>query len=217
MGSSRTRARAVSACKRSRRRPRTDPYALAACALVVAGCGSSSTTDGPGGDASSSGARAALTLNVSGDTSQGCAHFTANVPSLAGTAETVTDTTYASVVEDGRDGASVTCRVAAQGGAFDVTATVYGGPWKLVLATLVATDQSDAPATVSLTDTDLKSTWSSSPGASCALDVNGAGSSLTVAPGRLWAHVTCPTFVDPANASASCAANGWVLLDRCAQ
>jgi hypothetical protein len=141
------------------------------------------------------------------------------------------------VAVDGQNQASIQCSVKDTGGPFAVTATLQSPatdpqtrlPVNPTIVKLSATIQPDTTSQGSLiiqdnnTTTEYTSVDDSGMSAgTCAFNVHPAtmNDQLAIAPGRMWASVTCPRFRDVGSSDSNnvCSiASGIVILENCAQ
>jgi hypothetical protein len=135
-------------------------------------------------------------------------------------------------VENGHDGVTVTCRVAPQGEQFAVSGEIYatgsdtdGHPkmTQVAVRAVIGHEQDGAQGTLYIADEKSDLAFSSDttiipPKPGCLFSVNSADDSqLAVAPGRIWARVTCPHIQDNRNrAKQECQiSEGYILLEGC--
>ena len=152
-----------------------------------------------------------------------------NVPFTKGGGQTTNANARAGVAVDGVDQMGVKCSVKDGGGIFQVTGELKSpavdpqdqpvNPTIITVSTQIASDQAGAMGAVSLTDSKSGSTYSSE---ACSFSVRPpqVGGPMGVAPGRMWASVSCPTFRDPLSSDidAVCEiSQGYVVLENCAQ
>jgi hypothetical protein len=160
-----------------------------------------------------------------------------NVPDASG-GQQHSASSKGAVAIDGQDQAAITCTVRDNGaGAFQVSASMKVPatdpqtmkPVNPTLVTFSTTIPSDGNATGILTIQDNRTVtpYSSADdmgmtGATCNFSVhpNSMADQLAIAPGRMWASVTCPKFRDPmsSNALEVCSiGSGFVILENCLQ
>jgi hypothetical protein len=142
------------------------------------------------------------------------------------------------VAVDGQNQATVSCTVKDTGGQFAVSASIKvpandpANPTKSVNPTLVTlsttvTADGSAPGTLTVLDFRTATTYTSADetgqtAGTCTFSVHPLNMTdqLGIAPGRVWASVTCPRFRDPqsSNALEICSiGTGVVILENCAQ
>jgi hypothetical protein len=159
-----------------------------------------------------------------------------NVPDAAG-GQQAYSYKKGGVAIDGTDQASVKCTVKDTGGPFSVSADLTtpatdpstGKPINPTLVTLSTTITPDGSSqgTVTIQDARTATLYSSADdagqaAATCNFSVHPGSMSdqLAVAPGRIWATVTCPRFRDTqsSNANEICSiGSGVVILENCQQ
>jgi hypothetical protein len=152
-----------------------------------------------------------------------------NIPFATQGGQQMTASSRAGVAVDGDGQMAVQCSITSAGSQFAVTAsmespatTESGGPLDATyvqLRTTIATDQADAPGTVSLQDDQSGTTYAAQD---CTFSVHPAAADdqLGVAPGRIWASVVCHTLRDEqsSNQSDVCQIDtGYFALENCAQ
>jgi hypothetical protein len=159
-----------------------------------------------------------------------------NVPFAAGGQQTTAEHKSVSAV-DGVDQVSVNCTVKESAGVFDVTASISAPafnpttgmpvfPTLLTLSTSIA-DGSTSQGSLSVQDNNTGTTYVSVndanlPADACTFSVKpgNATQQLAVAPGRIWAAVSCPRFRDAmsSNANELCSiGTGYIVLENCNQ
>ena len=122
-----------------------------------------------------------------------------------------------------QDGNSVTCSVKPNGNGFRVTgsATAYAEYQgrKLKPSTVhigigsIGEGDSNARGTLTIQNDATLNTYSSED---CSYSVQGG--SLEVAPGRIWAKVTCQGLTDPGAPDSACQVDtGFFIFENCAQ
>jgi hypothetical protein len=160
-----------------------------------------------------------------------------NVPDAAGGQQNYAYRRGATAV-DGQDQATVSCTVKDVGGQFSVSASmkvpaIDPSSQKPVNPTLVTfsttiTPGGTAQGILTILDARTATTYSSADEAgmaagTCTFSVhrlNEMTDQLDVAPGRMWASVTCPRFRDPgsSNINEICSiSSSYVILENCAQ
>jgi hypothetical protein len=161
-----------------------------------------------------------------------------NVPFSPTRAQQTTASSKGTLGVDGQNQVAISCSVKDNGGGvFGVSASLTSpavdptgkslNPTIVTLSTTIPSDQS-APGTVTVQDDKSSTTYSSTDdlgqaGATCVFSVHPLQpmiDGLGIAPGRLWASVTCPKFRDPqsSNLLEACQiAPGFVVLENCAQ
>jgi hypothetical protein len=200
--------------------------------------------NGGGGAGGSGGVRAQAALSVylttfanamAGMACPAIPHWV-NVPFAAGGQQTTSMRKSTSAV-DGVDDVSVSCTVKESAGVFDVTASIKAPavnpttgmpvpPTLLTLSTSIA-DGSTSKGSLSVQDNNTGTTYASVndanvPDAACTFSVKPVNltEQLAVAPGRIWASVSCPRFRDPtsSNANELCSiGTGYIVLENCNQ
>jgi hypothetical protein len=151
----------------------------------------------------------------------------ANAPYLRQGGQVVTGTASpAYKLVDGQDGGQVTCRVAPSGGGYSVSGSLASPAQNAAGMTLqstiidisipsIAENQSGAKGSLTVNDDKTQSTYQSGQDG-CVFSVS--GQQLGIAPGRIWASVTCAHLSDPLNGSgATCSADGYFVLENCSQ
>jgi hypothetical protein len=160
-----------------------------------------------------------------------------NVPFAAAGGQQTFTTSRGMRAIDGVDGMSVSCTVKASGSLFDVTASLGSpasdpltgqpvNPTLVTLSTSIA-DDSTSKGTLTIQDNRTLTTYASVDDAGLASDTctfsvkpSTMNDLLAVAPGRIWASVSCPRFRDTtsSNANEICSiGSGVIVLENCAQ
>jgi hypothetical protein len=201
------------------------------------------TTGGGGGGGGVPSAQGALSLYLTSVanpmpvvTCPAGAHWI-NVPFAALGGQQTTATTKGSSAVDGVDQIAVTCAVKEASGVFAVSASLRspaldpatGSPVNPTLVTLSTSIAAGQMAMGLLTVQDNKTATSFSsvndtgmPEQTCTFSVEPLlpTDQVAVAPGRIWASVTCRKIRDPEslNLNEMCAiATGYVVLENCDQ
>ena len=160
-----------------------------------------------------------------------------NVPFSPTRAQQTSATSKGALGVDGQNQVAITCTVKDNGGGvFGVSASFRApaadsngksvDPTQVTLLTTLGADQS-APGSVTVKDAATGTTFSSvddqgQAAATCMFSVHRLLMTdlLEVAPGRIWASVTCPRIRDTmsSNAMEACAVSpGFFVLENCAQ
>jgi hypothetical protein len=152
-----------------------------------------------------------------------------NIPFSKGGGQTTNANARAGVAVDGVDAMGVKCSVKdGGGGIFQVSGELRSpavdpqdmpvNPTLVTVLTQIAADQVGANGSISIIDSKSATTYSSD---ACSFTVRPpAGTLLGVAPGRMWASVSCPSFRDMASPDmdAVCQiSQGYVVLENCSQ
>jgi hypothetical protein len=198
------------------------------------------TTGGGGGVPVSQGALSVYLTNVAnampGIVCPAGVHWI-NVPFAAVGGQRTTATMKGSSAVDGVDQMVVTCAVKEASGVFAVSASLRspaldpatGSPVNPTLVTLSTSIAAGQMAMGLLTVQDNKTATPFSsvddtgmPGGTCTFSVEPLlpTDQLAVAPGRIWASVTCPKVRDPqsSNLDEMCAiTTGYMVLENCDQ
>jgi hypothetical protein len=159
-----------------------------------------------------------------------------NVPFASAGGQQTSATSKGALAVDGQDQSTVSCTVKDNGGVFAVSASMRSpalnsngmpaNPTSISIATTIGVDQS-AQGTVAIQDDKTATSFTSTndmeqAGATCLFSVHPLmmGHQLAIAPGRMWASVTCPRFRDTrsSNLDEACQISpGYVVLENCAQ
>jgi hypothetical protein len=159
-----------------------------------------------------------------------------NVPFAVAGGQQATGMNKGKTAVDGVDQMSISCKVKGAGDTFDVSASLRspafdpnGTPINPTLLTLSASVSTTTDAMGSLTVQDNRTTTSyvsvndtGLPDGTCTFSVRPRSmlEQLGVAPGRVWASVTCPRLRDVGSADPNeiCSiASGIVVLENCEQ
>ena len=123
---------------------------------------------------------------------------------------------------DGMNGETVRCSVKQNGAYFDVTGGLSssGNSATVQISVAIATGQADAPGAISVGDYQTQATFtldSNRATSKCTFSVNpAAGESLGIAPGRIWAKVTCTDLAVPTQLGTACnVPSSYVVLENC--
>jgi hypothetical protein len=204
--------------------------------------GTTTTTTGTGGGNPVAQAAASIYLTTAPNAMAGVAcpatpHWV-NVPFVASGGQQVwTMNKGSQAAVDGEEGASINCTVKASGDVFDVSASLSSpatnpttgmpvSPTLVTLSTSIAPD-GQSKGTLAIQDNRTTAAYQSVndmgvADATCTFSVkpNTATDQLAVAPGRIWATVTCPSFRDPtsSNLNEMCSiGSGVIVLENCKQ
>lgn len=137
----------------------------------------------------------------------------------------INDLSQSTPVVDGEGSAKVICTIRPSGSSYNVSATVSTGNDSLSLLGTI-TPGTASTATVGITSSNLKGSYSSSPDNPCQIIVEGATpAGLGISPGKMRAIFTCPDMVHGGAASdeGHCAIlgatnsepGGYIFLDNC--
>jgi hypothetical protein len=153
-----------------------------------------------------------------------------NVPFTLSSTPQTTAVDKGKIAVDGVGEMGVSCTVKDAGGVFNVSGTLKSPavdqagnrlPTSTVVTfrTTIAPGQAGAQGELTVQDYKTTSTYSST---SCLFSVQPVQPTdqLGVAPGRMWARVTCPMFTDPLNSDAMAVCQidpGYIVLENCAQ
>ncbi|HKQ68842.1 MAG TPA: hypothetical protein VJT73_05860 [Polyangiaceae bacterium] len=154
------------------------------------------------------------------------AHF-ATVPHNPAGLARVTESTIGDRSVDGEGGALVKCSVKPSGDKFVVEANLSvpaldpkGMPLNntiMTLSTTVGPEESGAAASFLLQDDHTESSFTSSK---CKVSVkkNAPTDGLEIAPGKIWAAVTCTELKDQKDPESGCDLDsGYIVLENCDQ
>jgi hypothetical protein len=160
-----------------------------------------------------------------------------NVPFAAAGGQHTFSTTKGNSAVDGVDGTALSCTVKASANLFDVSASLTspatdpqtGMPVDPTIVTLTTSIAADGTSMGALTVQDAKTLTSytsvndaGSADATCTVSVKplAMGDQLAVAPGHIWASVSCPRFRDvgSSNLNEICSIGaGIMVLENCQQ
>lgn len=141
--------------------------------------------------------------------------FTSSVPDTSMVpAEALDANNYQRRVIDGVEGAAVTCRVAEQAG-FVFAGEVKLGGRALRIEEGTLSEGRTGTATITVIDSQLLPGAFNSSEPCVVNGMKGPGNNFQVKAGSMWAQFSCAAVVAPP--SDSCAANGYFVLENCAQ
>jgi hypothetical protein len=152
-----------------------------------------------------------------------------NVPFAKGSGQQTYSNSRPPPAVDGQDQMGVTCTVKANGNSFEVKGSLrspatdpQGMPVNATSITVQTTITADGPASgsVAIQDNRTGTQYSSSACTFSAHPAVAGVDKLEVAPGRIWASVSCPKIseVNSPDPNALCQISpGFVVLENCAQ
>jgi len=124
-------------------------------------------------------------------------------------------TTLGERVEDGKDGAIVSCRVVSSGGGFAFNGSVQSGARAFSIIANVAPDESGGQSgTGSVRHTDPNSPPLVSDDSACDVTVL---PNQDIAPGRVWGNFRCPAVSANNQPDVTCSAEGSFVFENCDQ
>ena len=141
----------------------------------------------------------------------GCNVGTASAFAIPEGQQPTTQTDQGPRIEDGKNGADVSCEVSRSGDGYFISGTLQQGTRSFTVAGTVARGESGHAGLGTVIQVDSPSSLNvrSDPD-SCQLTVN---ANQDIGPGRVWGNFSCARVADPPN--AECEAMGSFVFENC--